>query len=77
MTAGLDPKRIQNLGNAADDSPAENISTDGLIGNKFSSLDADQGEQYDYGNLDATNRFPRETGSDTYTDIPGDGIVGG
>lgn len=78
MTTGLDPKRIKNVGNFVDDSPAESLQTNDLIGNKFDGEgNPDQGEQYDYGNLDGVNRFPREGGHDTYTDIPGDGIVPG
>lgn len=78
MTKGLDPKRIKDMSMMAEQPPSEtgitNIFSKDLMSD---NLSVDQGEQYDYGNLDGTDSFPREGGSDTYTGIPGDGIVPG
>lgn len=44
--------------------------------NKFDGEgNPERGEQTDYPCPLEPNKFPREGGSDTYSDIPGDGIV--
>lgn len=48
------------------------------ISNKFDGeVNPDQGETSHLDPAIQPNKFPRETGSDTYTGIPGDGSVPG
>lgn len=70
MTQGLDPKRIKDVpvGGAP---PSE-----GFIGNKFSGLDAEQGEKYPVEPVIEPNRFPRERGSDSAEGFAGGDFAG-
>ena len=43
----------------------------------FSVSDPDKGEKTDYPCPLEPNKFPRESGSDSYSGIPGDGVVPG
>jgi hypothetical protein len=45
---------------------------------KFDGVsDVDRGEKIDYPCPLEPNKFPRESGSDSYSGIPGDGVVPG
>lgn len=60
------------------DFSGESPPSEGIRDNKFDGeSNPDQGEQKDMSPSFAPNMFPREGGSDSYSGLPGDGIVPG
>lgn len=60
------------------DNKADGVNASFEKPNKFDGEgNPDQGEQYDIPLTTEPNKFPRDGGSDSYTGIPGDGVVPG